>query len=148
MRASFAALSWGSEAGHWLIAEAVNRLTSPIALRLLHRRAALTLEADTKGSSATTLWDGAEHWTLAGESRRASVLVRKCAQHSLDIGRPREAAEILIRAAQMVVGDERIDLAREAIQLADAAGEYDVVVRASELVREFGNSDTGTTPSS
>ena len=109
------------EAAHRLVAEAVNRLISPIALQLLHRRAALTLEADTRSISPTNLWDCAKHWTLAGDSRRAISVMRECAEHTLEIGRPREAAEVLIRAAQMATSDERVDLARSALQLAEAS---------------------------
>jgi hypothetical protein len=127
------------QAGHWLIAEAAERGTPPIALALMHRRVATLLEheIDHAGDSSA-LWDCAEHWILAGDDARATRLVRECATRATQIGRPREAAEALLRAAAMVSGKRRTELAREAVQLADSANESDVVIRGFRFAKQHG----------
>ena len=126
------------EPAHWLVAEAAGRATSALATRLLNRRVATILEQKAREShSATQLWDCAEHWNLAGEHERASIVMRECANHSLEMGRPREAAEVLLRAAATLAGAERAELAKRAIQVADSADESDVVLRGAEFGRSI-----------
>jgi DNA-binding SARP family transcriptional activator len=126
-------------AGHSLIAEAAERGAPPIALALMHRRVAILLEdeIDHAGESSA-LWDCAEHWILAGDDARATHVVRECAARATQIGRPREAAEALLRAAAMVSGTRRTELAHEAVQLADSANESDVVVRGFHFAKQHG----------
>jgi len=125
------------EPAHWLIAESVTRTTSPIALKLLHRRVALALEQDAARDPASA-WDCAEHWILAGEDVRASSLMNQCASYSLEIGRPRAAAETLLRAAELVVGDNRTQLISRAARLGSAFWEADVVLRAADMAAQYG----------
>jgi DNA-binding SARP family transcriptional activator len=125
------------EPAHWLIAEAVNRAVSPIARRLLHRRAAQVLEREGRDApSAAQYWDCAEHWTLAEDRPRACAAMERCAAYSMEIGRPREAAEVLLRAASIIDGADRVAFLRRAIQLAASSGESDLVLRATEFARQ------------
>ncbi|HEY9228290.1 MAG TPA: AAA family ATPase [Gemmatimonadaceae bacterium] len=127
------------EPTHWLIAESVARTTSPIARKVLHRQAATVLEREREDSDAASrLWDCAEHWILADEQARAAKAINTCADYSVEIGRPREAAESLLRAASIVAKNDAIALATRAMRLSDMAGEVDIVLRAADQVRELG----------
>ena len=124
---------------HWLVAEAVERSTPPISLALTHRQAATTLEADSEETDASSrLWDCAEHWILAGDDVRAAQVVRKCVARATQIGRPREAAELLLRAAELIGGKLRGELICDAIQLADTSRESDVALRGFQAARQYG----------
>jgi DNA-binding SARP family transcriptional activator len=122
------------EPAHWLIAEAVNRAMSPIAKKLLHRRIAGILEAEALATrSAPKYWDCAEHWIHADDRERACIALETCANHSLEIGRPREAAEVLLRAAAFLENDDRTRFLIRALRVANAAGELEVVLRGTEF---------------
>jgi DNA-binding SARP family transcriptional activator len=126
------------EPTHSLVIEAVIRLSSPFLSRLIHRRVASILEAEIDDSvSPVMLWDCAEHWTLAGEQERAAEFLQQCSARTLQIGRQREAAELLLRAAAMVDRERAILLARDATEIAHEAHEGDVVKRAIRLLREL-----------
>jgi hypothetical protein len=124
---------------HSLLADALVRRSSTIALRLLHRRIAAVLETELGAAeSATTLWNCAEHWAAAAEHDRAFSLLRKCADHARDIGRPGAAAEILLRVASMHIdADTRIGALQEAIRLAKAAHEHDLVLLGISHLRQL-----------
>ncbi|MGH7619601.1 MAG: ATP-binding protein [Gemmatimonadaceae bacterium] len=127
------------EAAHALVREAATRLASPLVLRLVHRRVATVLEAEAEtGSSTVLLWDCAEHWAMADEPERAADFLKRCATRAGDIGRPREAAELLLRASAMVARDSAIQLAREAVEIAHSGYEADVVRRGVALLRQLG----------
>ncbi|HEY9228291.1 MAG TPA: AAA family ATPase [Gemmatimonadaceae bacterium] len=124
------------EPTHWLVAESVNRSTPPIAQSMLHRQAALLLERKSETNEvASRLWDCAEHWILADEHGHATRAINSCADYSMEIGRPREAAEALLRAAAIMPRGNAISLATRAVQLADTAGEMDLVCRGADFVR-------------
>jgi len=125
------------EPAHWLIAESVARTTSPIALKLLHRRVALNLECHTAFEPASA-WDCAEHWILAGDDARASTLMNQCVNYSLEIGRPRAAAETLLRAAALVTGGNRAELVSRAARLGATFWEADIVLRAANFAAQHG----------
>jgi DNA-binding SARP family transcriptional activator len=127
------------EPAHSLVAETVQRLASPLALRLIHRRVANLLQSEAQNSeSPALLWDCAEHWIAAGEPSRAADFLERCAGRALEIGRPREAAELLLRAAGFVKGERAIILARGAATVADGAHEVLLVKRAVGRLRELG----------
>src|SRR5581483_5083759 len=115
------------EPAHALVAESVTRLAPLISTRLAHRRAAIVLSQDG-GENSSRLWECAEHWCAAGEAHRAAEVFRQCAQMAVRIGRPREAAETLLRAATMLSGRDTTDLIREAVLVADRAGEADIAL--------------------
>lgn len=127
------------EAAHWLVAETIARASTPISLQLTHRRVATILEREAQDAGVPAqFWDCAEHWILANEPARAAQAMRRCSMHSLKIGRPREASEVLLRAATMSSGHERVALATEAVQIADAAGELDLLRRGADIVQSCG----------
>jgi DNA-binding SARP family transcriptional activator len=123
---------------HSLVAETVGRLTSPVVSRLINRRVALVLQAEAQASdSSALLWDCAEHWAIAGEEDRAADFLERCSTRAIEIGRPREAAELLLRAAAMVNRDRAIRLARSSVEIADTAHEGDIVKQAIGLLRRL-----------
>jgi hypothetical protein len=127
------------EPAHRLVSDTVDRSLSPISRKLLHRRLATILEGEAQGPhAAARLWECAEHWVFAEEHGRAATMMRECANHSLDIGRPREAAEVLLRAATMIAGKDRLDLATSAVQMAAEASEHDLVLRGVDFARSIG----------
>jgi tetratricopeptide (TPR) repeat protein len=65
---------------------------------------------------------------------RAIEMLTQCAQHSIEIGRLREAAEMLIKASSLASHPQRHELACRAIRLAHKTSELDVVLRAAGLV--------------
>jgi len=122
---------------HWLIAEAVTRTTPSISQRLFHRRAAAILERESETAHSPALWDCAEHWIEAGEKAQALRVMRACATQSVDIGRPRQAAEILLRAATLVDDADRSDLIETAVRVSDECGELDLVLRGLKLADDL-----------
>jgi len=119
------------EAAHWLIADAAKRTNTPIVAKLMSRRVASLLESDAKETqSPSLLWDCAEKWVEAGDDAKAIDVMIACSAHSIEIGRPREAAEVLLRAASLSQSADAVRISREALRLADGAGEHDLVLRA------------------
>jgi DNA-binding SARP family transcriptional activator/tetratricopeptide (TPR) repeat protein len=120
---------------HWLISDAVTRKATAIADKLGHRRIAAILEAESRSNNdADKLWDCAQHWLMADDTARAIEMLTQCAQHSIEIGRLREAAEVLLKAAFLASSPERHDLACKAITIAHSVAELDVVGRAAKLI--------------
>src|SRR5688572_7726091 len=79
---------------HDLLSNAVLSLLTPPARAFLHRRAGAVFEAEIDDQrSASSLWDCARHWQLAGNVGRAFELAKSCAAHLLDVGLPGAAAE-------------------------------------------------------
>ena len=92
------------EPAHSLIVDAVDRLSSPLVARLIHRRVASILEDEAQSSgSSVLLWDCAEHWTSAGESERAADFLQRCAARA---NRDRSTARVR-RAFASCSGDGR-----------------------------------------
>jgi hypothetical protein len=127
---------------HWLLSDAVKRRATVIADKLGHRRIATILEAEARANNdANKLWDCAQHWLAADDSPRAIEMLTQCAQHSIEIGRLREAAELLLKAASLATHPQRHELACRAIRLADETSELDVILRARELVDQSNRAD-------
>jgi hypothetical protein len=122
---------------HALLAEAVIERSTDLALRLIHRRAAEVLEADTsKVPAATQLWELAEHWVAAAEPGRALKAFRVCAQHSIEIGRPREAALALNRALALPLEPSTLaEVARDLVLTAGGCSEFELVRRGTAVWR-------------
>jgi DNA-binding SARP family transcriptional activator len=127
---------------HWLISDAVARKANAIADKLGHRRIAGILEAEARvDNDADKLWDCAQHWLAADDRSRAIEMLTRCAQYSIEIGRVREAAELLAKAASLAVAPLRHQLACRAVQLAEQASELDVVLMAAEMVDHTSRAD-------
>jgi len=124
---------------HSLLADALVQRTADGVKTLLHMRIASVLEIELLGTAApAVLWSCAEHWTAAGDHQRAFGLLRKCADHARDIGRPGSAAEILVRSASMQVQpDARVEALKEAVRLAKIAHEHDFVLFVTEQLRRI-----------
>jgi len=126
------------EPAHALVADAVGRSTSRAIWRLVHRRVASVLQVEAQASdSAVLLWDCAEHWLLAEEQERAAEFLERCAATAVEIGRPREGAELLLRAAGMVGRQKAIDIARRAATIAHGGHESDIIKRAMTTLRNL-----------
>jgi hypothetical protein len=124
------------EPAHALVADAISRSTSAVLWRLVHRRVASILQIEARAShSPVLLWDCAEHWLLADEHERAAEFLERCALTAVEIGRPREGAELLLRAAAMVSRQRAIALARRAALIANSGHEGDIVKRAIAALR-------------
>jgi DNA-binding SARP family transcriptional activator len=127
------------QASHWLIADSVQRASSPIASELSHRRIAELLEAEARETqSPALLWDCGEHWLATGSSAKAVQIIRECSQHAVEIGRAREGAELLQRAARATTGSLHRELLEERVRLAATALEWDVVIAGTEMLRAAG----------
>jgi DNA-binding SARP family transcriptional activator len=123
-------------AAHPLIADSVERLSTPLSVRLARRRIAMILEGEMgKFAPAAHLWALATHWVGAGDTERGLSLLSDCARHALEIGRPRRAAEILLQAAALpLTADERQRVLEEVVRAADSGSELDLIMRASDLL--------------
>src|SRR6185503_8728657 len=120
---------------HWLLAETVLRTATPVARKAAHFGIAQMLENELHTTpDATTLWACADHWQSAGEDVRAARTFEACARHSIAIGRPREAAELLLKAASISSGPQRSSLASRGVTIAHEASERDVVVNGLTLM--------------
>ena len=100
----------GVQPAHWLIADAVRRNVGQLELQQSHRRIAglLLNEEATRTQSSGVLWDCGEHWIAAGDAGRAAGAMRECSRHALEIGQPRDASELLLRAALLAPPDLRM----------------------------------------
>ncbi|MGI8498434.1 MAG: ATP-binding protein [Gemmatimonadaceae bacterium] len=113
---------------HELVRAAVFALMSVSTRRLLHTRAAHQLDIDAiESSSASLLWESAEHWMEAGATERAVAALRTCARHSLELGLPLQACGVLERALSLAGRNAlTLPLIRErirALQLGEAWSE-------------------------
>jgi len=95
--------------GHDLISTGALKRLARAPLAFLHRRAGTVLERETLGDGARTavLWACAFHWQNAGDRERAFRTARSCAEHLLDVGLPRDAAEAFERVLEYCVTDEQ-----------------------------------------
>jgi len=79
---------------HDLLSNAALARLTPPARAFLHRRAGAVFEAEIDHErSASSLWDCARHWQLAGNVGRAFELAKSCATHLLEVGLPSAAAD-------------------------------------------------------
>jgi DNA-binding SARP family transcriptional activator len=127
------------QVSHWLIADAVRRRSSPIATELSHRRIAELLEAEARDTqSPALLWDCSEHWLASGNATKAIQTIRECSKYAVEIGRSREGAELLQRAAQLASGELHVELIEESIRLACSASESDIILAGVKMLRAAG----------
>jgi DNA-binding SARP family transcriptional activator/tetratricopeptide (TPR) repeat protein len=97
----------GIVARHDLLAQAATLRASRLSQQLLHRRTAEILQAEFQKTGVPALaWDSAEHWRQSGEAAKGIELAVGCARHSLHVGRPAEAVEILQCVLSWCPGDE------------------------------------------
>ncbi|HEY4215596.1 MAG TPA: AAA family ATPase [Gemmatimonadaceae bacterium] len=127
------------QAAHWLIADRVQRASSSITTQLSHRRVAELLEEEAREThSPALLWDCGEHWLGSGDVPKAVQAIRECSQFAVEIGRSREGAELLQRAARLVPAELHVQLIEESIRLANSAAEHDLVLTGTEMLRITG----------
>jgi hypothetical protein len=127
---------------HRLIAEVAQRDWAPATKRVAHQCVATALETLLVAEPSTALmWDCAEHWVAAHDSRRALNAIRRCAARALEIGRPAEAAEVLSRALELEIGaSDQISVSRQMVLAADEAVEPVLVFRGLEILRKHDRS--------
>ena len=102
---------------------------------LLHSYAAAQLEAEADRTQSVSLfWDATEHWLAAGDSRHATLLLRRCGNYLLDVGMPDEAARVLERAVDLSPDlNERHAIAVERVR---ALMRADKSLEAARVARE------------
>ena len=113
-------------AKHELLADRVLARLGDATRALLHRRAALVLEAEVAATgTAALMWDGAAHWQAAGEPERAVRLALMCAAHMMDVGLPGDAAEIYERGMSLCSSEgERLQFHDGLIRALHTAGQW------------------------
>jgi hypothetical protein len=122
-------------ASHWLVAESVQRNSSPIAQQFLYRRMAVMLEAELSLSrDSRELWECAEAWIAAAEPERAASVIASCGERCLAIGRTHDAATLFLRAANLVQGERRQRLAEQSVGSASRTSESRLVLSALALI--------------
>jgi tetratricopeptide (TPR) repeat protein len=103
--------------------------------RSLHAAAAQLLLADLSVLKGGLPWDSAEHWRLAGNDLEAINVLRACAQHSFEIGRPNDALATYERALALKASNEvRFELLQSALKTIWRGLNYR---QASQLLEEF-----------
>ena len=122
---------------HALIADVALRALGPIERRMAHQCAALALESMLDGTnSAALVWECAEQWLAADNRDRALAAIQRCANHAVEIGRPGDAAQVLARALSLSISySERLHIARQLVTAADAAADFELVLRGVEALR-------------
>lgn len=123
---------------HPVVATAVIQETADITLNFARRRVAELLEADAASAGPSLAWDAAQHWADAGEPGRASVLVESCARQAIRLERANEGARLLRRAAELSEEPRRKQLLTEAARWAAFAGEHDLLLDLTDLLRRTG----------
>jgi DNA-binding SARP family transcriptional activator len=121
---------------HPLIAEVLQERSSTLFDRVARYRVAEVLQKDLDGGQTSLAWDCAELWVSVGEDERAYHALCRCAAQAMEIGRAREAAEILLKAASLRVSDALRERAlTEVVHAARAGSEYDLVLSTVEKLR-------------
>jgi DNA-binding SARP family transcriptional activator len=124
--------------GHPLVAEVVRKKAAPIVLRFANARVAHHLRSDAD-SDPSLLWDSAECFVAAGNTREAFEALRSCAAQARAIGRPREAAQTLGRACRLAENSEELEAtARDLVEVADSALESELVLEGVRHLRAAG----------
>lgn len=86
---------------HDIWRDEILRTIRPSTQRLLHLRAAELLEHEAGSARPVGLiWEIARHLSVAGEPKRARMLLEQCAAYLMDIGLPGDAAATFERAAE------------------------------------------------
>ncbi len=118
---------------HALVEQGALQLLPPITRQFMHARVATALSALAgHNSQPSLLWDCAEHWHAAGNDREAMRTLRSCASHSLQLGTPQEAAQLLTRAYALCRTDEeRLSILGEQITAYRWAGDWTALEKLS-----------------
>jgi tetratricopeptide (TPR) repeat protein len=91
---------------HDLWREELLKKLLPASRKLLHHRCGLVLEGECRLSrSPSVVWEAAQHLLASGSEGRALSLLEECAQHQLDNGLPRDAANSFDLAFQASTTD-------------------------------------------
>ncbi len=124
---------------HPLIVEALRETTFGLWRKVAAYRVARILQSDAERLRAPgMLWDCAEQWRHAGEHERALTAIRACARHSIETGRPLEAAKMLAAGLDLPsAAESRVAAAHELILAASAATEYELIIRGADVVRSL-----------
>jgi hypothetical protein len=123
----------GTVFGHVLWADAALSRISAAVLRMLHRHAAESFDAELAADpSPTLLWEAARHWEGAGRPEAARAAIVRGADHLARQGFPGEAADVYVRVLQHTHdAGEQLALLRQRIELLLLAG------RTRELTNEI-----------
>jgi hypothetical protein len=110
---------------------------SPLALRLLHRHAAMALESEVdRDSQQLWLWDAAQHWEASGDSVHAIGLLDRIAVRAIVAGKPLEATRALEHALRLQPEGEYLDeLAARLVHALYLSKEYPRLVEVVEARR-------------
>jgi DNA-binding SARP family transcriptional activator len=128
---------------HDLLSTVVLEHMSTAVRALLHRFIAAELESESEVThSVSLMWESAEHWLLASDSRRAIELLRRCGNYLMDVGMPEEAAGVLQRAESLaiavheryMIGTERARALMRAERSRDAAMVLDDLLRLRQTI--------------
>jgi hypothetical protein len=124
---------------HELVASSALEDLGSAATRLLHLRAAQVLSNDQAVEpSLGLLWATAEHWLAAGEYALASEKLKTCAQQSLRLGSPRDAARTLRRAAELPQEvNARIALLLECAEILARSSQWAEVAETLEAMQRI-----------
>jgi DNA-binding SARP family transcriptional activator/tetratricopeptide (TPR) repeat protein len=117
---------------HILLSDIALGRTPPGVRTLLHRNTARVLQDEPLDqSSATLLWDCAEHWLQAGDRAKALNALRACARHALEIGHPGDACDVLVRASELTEAvSDRMDTAEALMVAGEIAERWELVTDA------------------
>lgn len=116
--------------GHVLWGEAALALLPDTVASVLHSHAAERFDGElAERPDAVLLWQCARHWERAGQTERARAAIVRGARYLFDNGFPLAAASVYERAAAMSRdGPDTLMLLRSAIDVLDAAGEWNDLV--------------------
>jgi hypothetical protein len=130
---------------HDMVTVRILSATSDASRRLLHRRAAIVLEADIeRDAPLDATWSCAHHWNATGESGRGLSLVLAAATQLLEIGLPAEAISLTQRARSLCsVADDEFNLLRIEATARMFAGEIE---HAAVMFRDLSTQEKDTAP--
>jgi DNA-binding SARP family transcriptional activator/tetratricopeptide (TPR) repeat protein len=130
---------------HELLSHAALSLLSPPARRYLHRRIAQILEREIdEHFSASTLWDCAKHWQLAGDNQHALDVGKSCADYLLKVGLPVQSSEAYGKSLEFCTNDsQRLDILRLQTTAYYRMSSWPQVIDACRTVRQLQQRMTG-----
>jgi len=122
---------------HSLIADVALQGLGGIERGMVHQCAAIALESTLDGNDSGALaWECAEHWLSANNRDRALSAIQRCATHAVEIGRPGDAAQMLVRALSLdISSSERGRIGRQLVTAADEAAEFELVLIGIDALR-------------
>lgn len=93
---------------HELLSNVALSYLSIPARRFLHRRIGEILESEVdEHFLASTIWECAKHWRLAGDNKRAWHLAKACADHLMKVGLATAAADAYAKGLKFSRTDEQ-----------------------------------------